>query len=87
MRKCKEKYEIKPFVLFCFIIKIKLRSFKSNEHIFEKGINHQHHDAIDMTIVVTSFSIVFNGIKMQIFHPVIDPSTLARPAAWYTSLV
>ena len=35
----------------------------------------------DLCLLVP-FSIVFNGIKMQIFHPVIDPSTLARLAAW-----
>ena len=67
MRKCKEKYEVKPFVLFCFI----------------------NHGAIEMTIVVSS--IVFNGIKMQLFQPVIDPSTLARLAVWaritYTSCI
>ena len=39
------------------------------------------HDAIEMNDHC-SFSLVFNGIKMQSFHPVIDPSTLARLAAW-----
>ena len=57
MRKCKENYEIKPFVLLCFI----------------------NHDAIEITIVV---SLSFKWNNGAFFHPVIDPSTLARLAAW-----